>query len=64
MPEKVKSDPKIKSKSKGRIEENVKNKSCLTTRVDPKQFLNPTPTQKVKTSLKLSQNQNSELKEL
>ena len=30
-PKNVKNDPKIKSKSKVRIEENIKNESCSTT---------------------------------
>ena len=29
-PQKVQSDPKIKSKSKFRIEENLENENCLT----------------------------------
>ena len=39
-PEKVKNDPKIKSKSKARIEEKF---CCLTTRVKPKTVLEPYP---------------------
>ena len=35
-PQKVKNNPKIKSKSNIRIEENKKNKSYCTIRVDPK----------------------------
>ena len=35
-PQKVKKDPKIKSKSNVKIEGNVENDSCLTTWVDPK----------------------------
>ena len=33
-PKKKKSDPKIKSKSKVKIEENIENKSCSTIWVD------------------------------
>ena len=35
-PQKVKNDPKIKSKSKVRIEENIENKSYSTSWVVPK----------------------------
>ena len=35
-PQKVKNYPKIRSKSNVRIEGNIKNKICSTTRVDPK----------------------------
>ena len=35
-PQKVKNDPKIKSKSNVRIEGNTENESCSTTWVDPK----------------------------
>ena len=44
-PQKVKNDPKIKLKSKVRIEETIENKSYSTTWVDPKTvlklYLNP-----------------------
>ena len=36
--QKLKKDPKIKSKSKVRIEESLVNKSCSTAWVDPKSF--------------------------
>ena len=42
-PQKVKNDTKIKSKSKVRIEENLENKSCSTTWVDPKIVFDPYP---------------------
>ena len=45
-PKKEKNDLKIKSRSKVRIERNIENESCSTTWVDPKQFLNHTPTPK------------------
>ena len=35
-PQKVKDDPKIKSKSNVRIEGNTENEGCSTTWVDPK----------------------------
>ena len=35
-PPKIKNDPKIKSKSNVRIEGNIENESCSTTKVDPK----------------------------
>merc|ERR1712198_207165 len=35
-PQKVKNDPKIKSKVDARIERNKENESCSTRRVDPK----------------------------
>ena len=35
-PQKVKNYPKIKSKSKVWMKENIENKSCLTTEVHPK----------------------------
>ena len=40
-PQKVKSDPKIKSKSKVKVEENIENKICSTTQVDPKTVFEP-----------------------
>ena len=36
-------DPKIKSKSKARIERNIENESCLTTWVHPKTVGKPYP---------------------
>ena len=42
-PQKIKNDPKIKSKSKVRIEENIENKSFSTTWVDPKIVFQPYP---------------------
>ena len=39
--QKVKSYPKIKSKSNGRIEGTIENKSCSTTWVDPKTVFEP-----------------------
>ena len=38
-PQKVKNYPKIKSKSKVRIEGTIENKSCSTTLVDPKKVI-------------------------
>ena len=40
-PQKLKKDPKINSKSKVKIEGTVENKSCSTTWLDPKTFLEP-----------------------
>ena len=44
-PQKVKNDPKIKSKSNVKIDDNIENESCATTWVDPKKpfehFPNP-----------------------
>ena len=45
-PKKVKNDPKIKSKSKVRIERNRENESCSTTCVDPKTVVKPYPNPK------------------
>ena len=42
-PQKVKNDPKIKSKLKVRMKENIENKSCLTTWVQPKTVFEPYP---------------------
>ena len=39
----AKNDPKIKSKSKVSIEENIENKSWSTTQVDPKTVFEPYP---------------------
>ena len=50
--QKVKNDPKIKSKNKVVIEENLRNKRCLSTWVQPKTVFNPTLTPKL--ALKLS----------
>ena len=46
-PQKVENDPKIKSKSKVRIEENLKIKDVHLHKYNPKQFLNPTLTPKI-----------------
>ena len=40
---KVKNDPKIKSKTKVRIEENIENKSRSTKLLDPKKVFQPYP---------------------
>ena len=40
-PQKVKDDPKIKSKSNVRIERNKEDESCSTTYVDPKTVVEP-----------------------
>ena len=40
-PQQVKNDPKIKSKSKVRIEENIENKSCPTAQLDPEYVFEP-----------------------
>ena len=40
-PQKVKNDPKIKSKSNVRIEGNIENESCSTTWIDPKTVFEP-----------------------
>ena len=45
-PQKVKNDPKIKSKSNVRIERNKENESCSTTWVDPKLVVEPYPNPK------------------
>ena len=45
-PQKVENDPKIKSKSKVRIERNTENESCSITWVDPKTFFEPYPNPK------------------
>ena len=42
-PQKVKKDPKIKSKSKVRIEGTVETETCSTTWVDPKKVFEPLP---------------------
>ena len=42
----MKNDPKIKSKSKVRVEGTIENKSCSTTWVDPKIVFEPYPDQK------------------
>ena len=42
-PQKVKNDPKIKSKSNVRIKGNIDNESCSTTWVDPKTVFGPFP---------------------
>ena len=44
-PQKVKMNPKIKSKSKVRIEGTIENKSFSTTWVDPKTVFEPYPDQ-------------------
>ena len=46
-PKKSKTDPKIKSKSKVRIKETIENRSCSSTILEPKPFLNHTPTPKI-----------------
>ena len=69
---KVKTDSKIKSKSKVIIEENVENKSLSTTWVDHKTYFQPYPdpknsslgSQKVKKTKRLSKDEKWELKEL
>ena len=45
-PQKVKNDPKIKSKSNVRIYGNIENESCLTTWVDHKTVFGPFPNPK------------------
>ena len=65
----AKNDPKIKSKSKVRIEGAIENESFSTTRVNPKTIFElknrPLGPQKVKKKIQnLIQNQKSELKEL
>ena len=42
-PQKVKNDPRTKSKSKVTIEENIENEKFFTTLVDPKTFFEPYP---------------------
>ena len=44
--QKVKNDPKIRSKSNVRIEGNTKNESCLTTRLDSTTVFKPYPNRK------------------
>ena len=46
-PQKVKINPKIKSKSNVKIARNIENESCSTTWVDLKTFLTPTPVPKI-----------------
>ena len=61
-PQKVQNDPKIKSKTKVRIEETIKNRSCSNTWVDSKTVFEPHPDpKKSKMTSKSSQNQMSEL---
>ena len=45
-PQKVKNDPKIKSRSKVKIERNIENESYWTTWVDPKTIVEPHPNPK------------------
>ena len=45
-PQKVKNDPKIKSKLNIRIEGNIENESCLTASVEPKIVFEPYPNPK------------------
>ena len=40
-PQKVKNDPKVKSKSNVRIEGKIETDSCSITRVDPKTVVKP-----------------------
>ena len=66
-PQKVKNDPKIQSKSKVWIEgTSIENKSCSTTRVDPKTVLTLPQPKKWSTRAPNSQKwpQKTELKEL
>merc|ERR1711873_151295 len=70
--QKVKNNPNIKSKSNARVEGNIENESCSTTKVDPKTVVKPYSNpqtsplgpHKTKTTPKLSQNQISEFKNL
>ena len=69
-PQKVKKDPRIKTKYKVGIEEMIENENCLTTWVQPKTVFesfpdiknSPLGPQTVKTTPNWSQNQKSELK--
>ena len=69
--QKVKNYPNIKSKSNARVEGNIENESCSTTRVDPKTFVKPYSNpqssllgpHKTKMTQKLRQIQMSEFKE-
>ena len=45
-PQKIKTDPKIKSKSNIRIERNKENESYSTTWLDPKTVVDPYPSPK------------------
>ena len=70
-PQKVKNDPKIKSKSNVRIEGNIENESCSSTWLDPENSYGtlsrppnqPIRAQKDKNDPKLSQIQMSEFLE-
>ena len=46
-PQKINNYPKIKLKSKVRIERNIENESCSTTWVDPKTVVKPYPIPKI-----------------
>ena len=67
-PQKVKNDPKIKSKSKVRIEGTIENKSYSTTWVHPKTvfetILDPKNIQLGPQKVKIDPKIKSELKEL
>ena len=45
-PKNIKTTPKLNQNQKVRIEENIENKNCSTTWVDPKTVLSPTLTPK------------------
>ena len=70
-PQKVKNDPKIRSKSKGRISWTIENKSCSAVWVGPETYFHPYPKpknspfgpKKVKSNQGYNQNQMSVLKE-
>ena len=70
-PQKLKNDPKIKSKTNVRIEGNIENESCSTTWVNPKTIFKSYPNpeniplgpRKVKNDPKIKSNQRSELRE-
>ena len=67
VPQKVKKDPKIKTKSKVGIEEIIENENCLTTCVQPTTVFEPyshpknslLESQKVKNNPKIKSNSNA-----
>ena len=61
-PQKVKNDPKIKSKVNVEIERNKENESCSTTLVDPKTVVEPYPSPKNATLGRQKVKNNTEIK--
>ena len=50
-PPKAKNNPKIRSKSKVRIEESIENKSCSAIQIEPKNILQCSTIPKISPSL-------------